>query len=51
MKLDYKKMYLYLFNKVTDALELLPEESKKAAELLVEAQQHCEEMYMDAEED
>ena len=25
MKTDYKKMYLHLFNAVTDALELMPE--------------------------
>ena len=29
MKDDYKKMYLHLFNAVTDALELLPEENRQ----------------------
>ncbi len=51
MKSYYKKMYLNLFNKVTDALKLLPEEAEKAAELLKEAQISCEEMYIEAEED
>jgi len=33
MKDDYKKMYLHLFNAVTDALVLLPEDNR-AAQLL-----------------
>jgi len=45
MKDDYKKMYLHLFNAVTDALELLPEESS-AARILKAAQQYCEELYI-----
>lgn len=47
----YKKMYLHLFNKVTDALRLLPEEPERAAELLEKAQQSCEEMYVEADGD
>lgn len=43
---DYKKMYLRLFNAITDALKLLEEESK-AAEILKTAQIDCEEMFMD----
>lgn len=45
MKDDYKKMYLHLFNAVTDALELLPEENR-AAQLLRTAQMVCEELYI-----
>lgn len=45
MKDDYKKMYLHLFNAVTDALTLLPEENN-AARLLREAQKYCEELYI-----
>lgn len=45
MKDDYKKMYLHLFNAVTDALELLPEDNR-AAQLLRTAQMVCEELYI-----
>ena len=45
MKDDYKKMYLHLFNAVTDALELLPEENR-AAQLLRTAQMVCDELYI-----
>ena len=45
MKDDYKKMYLHLFNAVTDALELLPEDNG-AAQLLRTAQIVCEELYI-----
>lgn len=45
MKDDYKKMYLHLFNAVTDALEFLPEENS-AARILKAAQQYCEELYI-----
>ena len=41
----YKSMYLHLFNAVTDALRLLPGESKAAA-LLRRAQSDCEEIYV-----
>lgn len=49
MKDDYKKMYLHLFNAVTDALELLPEDNS-AAQLLRTAQLYCEELYIQQEE-
>jgi len=49
MNYDYKKMYLHLFNAVTDALRLMPG-SIKAAELLRQAQSDCEEMYMEGGE-
>lgn len=45
MNNDYKKMYLRLFNRITDALELMEEDSK-AAEMLREAQRETEEMYI-----
>lgn len=45
MKDDYKKMYLHLFNAVTDALELLPEDNR-AAQLLRTAQMVCDELYI-----
>ena len=45
MKDDYKKMYLHLFNAVTDALKLLPEDNR-AAQLLRTAQMVCEELYI-----
>jgi len=49
MKDDYKKMYLHLFNAVTDALELLPD-NNSAAQLLRTAQIFCEELYIQREE-
>ena len=45
----YKKMYLSLFNAVTDALSLLPEEHR-AARLLRDAQCRCEEEFIRFEE-
>lgn len=47
----YQKMYTYLFNAVTDSLEAMDAQNfGQARELLIEAQQRCEEIYMDAEE-
>ena len=47
----YKKMYFHLFNAVTDALAALEQQNfGAAAELLVQAQQACEEIYLDAED-
>ena len=44
---DYKKMYLTLFNAITDGLEALTKGDILAAEqLLMAAQQQTEEMYM-----
>lgn len=40
---DYKKMYLRLFNEVTDALEDLDKISVK----LKQAQQKCEDIYIE----
>ena len=51
MKTDYKKMYLHLFNCVTDALRLMPMDPHEAAELLKKAQEDCEELYIQAQTD
>lgn len=43
----YEKMYLHLFNAVSDALEEMKHQNYGcAAELLKEAQCHCEELYI-----
>lgn len=48
----YKKMYLQLFNAVTDSLEAMEAQNfGQARELLIAAQQVCEEIYMDADEE
>ena len=47
----YEKMYFTLFNAVTDALEAMEAQNfGQAKELLIAAQQHCEELYLDGEE-
>lgn len=47
----YRKMYTRLFNAVTDALEEMERQNFGAAhQLLVEAQQDCEEIYLDGED-
>ena len=50
--MDYKKMYLSLFNSITDSLNALENLNYgQAADLLKRAQSDCEEMYVeDAEE-
>lgn len=46
---DYKKMYLVLFNAITDALEELEAQRPvSAAERLIRAQRCTEALYMDA---
>lgn len=48
----YKKLYLKLFNAVTDAIELMEEgRPMTAKDLLVRAQQDCEELYIRQEEE
>ena len=48
----YQKMYIRLFNAVTDALEEMQQQNFGAARaLLVQAQQDCEEIYLDAEDE
>lgn len=43
----YKKMYLRLFNRVTDAIELLRRGcAEQAMQTLIEAQQEVEEIYL-----
>lgn len=43
----YQKMYLYLFNTVTDALARLEaRETEQAKLLLIWAQQDCEELFI-----
>ena len=44
----YEKLYHIMFNAVTDAVELLPE--CPAREMLIRAQQDCEELYVNAGE-
>ena len=48
----FKKLYLYLFNRITDALEALAAgEPDRAKEILISAQQQCEEQYLEGEEE
>ena len=46
----YKKMYLTLFNAITDALEHIDADSL-AAKILIAAQQKTEEIYISQEDD
>lgn len=49
MSVDYEKLYFYLFNRITDALEELEKgRSELAREILVNAQQAAEEMYVES---
>ena len=49
---DYKKMYLFLFNRVTDALEQLEKGQLPAAkDTLIREQQECEEFYIGSVEE
>ena len=45
---DYEKLYHILFNAATDAVEKLPE--GEARDILISAQQKCEEIYIEEEE-
>lgn len=46
----FKKLYLLLFNAVTDALRLMKAgRAQEAAEVLMRAQQVCEELCIEAE--
>ena len=48
----YLAMYLHLFNAVTDSLAAMEEQNcGQARALLIEAQQRCEEIYLDGEEE
>ena len=49
---DYRQMYLYLFNAVTDAIEQLQntadsDSCRKTVENLIAAQQKCEEIFIE----
>lgn len=49
MAADYEKLYFYLFNRITDALEELEKgRSETARLLLVSAQQAAEEMFVES---
>ncbi len=49
---DYRAMYLFLFNAVTDALRCIESgETHRAGETLIHAQQVCEEIYLDTTEE
>lgn len=44
----YKKLYLYLFNKVTDAIRLLEQKQcREAKDVLIAAQRECEDIYIE----
>lgn len=48
----YQKMYFHLFNAVTDALTALEQQNfGAAADILIQAQQACEDIYLDAEDE
>ena len=48
---DYQKMYTTLFNAITDAIESIQQHNYGAAkEILIQAQQETEELYIRAEE-
>ena len=47
----YKKMYLHLFNAVTDALEIMEDYPKMAKKALMQAQVYCEDMYICCEDE
>ena len=44
---DYKKMYLTLFNATEDAINTM----ENVIQSLIQAQQDCEELYVSAEQD
>ena len=44
---DYETLYHIMFNAATDAIRLLPD--CKAKELLIKAQQECEDIYIGEE--
>lgn len=49
--MDYKKMYLTLFNALTDAIEQLERaDYGSAREILIRAQQQTEEIFIESED-
>ena len=52
MDMDYQKLYHILFNVVTDSLESMAAQNfGQAAACLRQAQQACEALYIEGEED
>ncbi len=50
--MDYKKMYLSLFNSITDSLNALESLNfGQAADILRQAQSDCEELYVEDTEE
>ncbi len=48
---NYQKMYATLFNAITDAVECIQQDNYGTAkEVLIQAQQETEELYISAEE-
>ncbi len=48
----FKRMYLLLFNRITDAIEALQRgDSAKARTILICAQQEAEELYIEGKEE
>lgn len=48
----YRKMYMLLFNAVTDALLCMEQQNYgQTRRILMDAQQACEELYLDGEEE
>ena len=46
---NYRTLYLILFNAITDAVAMMP--SGQAKELLIHAQQKCEDLYIGDEDE
>ena len=46
---DYETLYHIMFNAATDAVELFPDD--RAKELLISAQQSCEDIYIEQSDD
>lgn len=48
----YKRLYLFLFNRVMNAIEKIGQgKANEGLQILIKAQQDCEEMYISQEED
>ena len=47
----FKKMYLLLFNRITDAIDALEHGGVEARAILIRAQQDAEELYIEGTED
>lgn len=50
--MEYRKLYIFLFNKITDAIEQMDAgKPASAREVLVEAQREAEELYISRAEE